>query len=286
MNAVWSVQNNSNGKVSLTKAELATLSVSVSQWKKNNPEDVTILYCDKDWLNYFYFIGLIRLWDKVDSDFLEKNKHDSSISKNVFWAASKIQILKEVEAPVVHIDNDFFAIKKLSDYGLFEGDIAVAYKEDTKDFYIEPKIATIGAEIEHIKDFKGIAYNTSILYFKDETVKNKYCDISLKYMQDASLTYDKKLFNQNGSLYMIFAEQQLLGEFSEVNNLDIKTLIQQVFLPKTGNYVTNENNKGLFDIDEMDAVAGHLGEVKKDFRENVQLSETFALNLMNKINSL
>lgn len=286
MNAVWSIENIGSDKVHLTEAEIATLIVSVSLWKKCNPNDTTILYCDKDWYLYFNLIDIIKLWDKVDYTLLEQKRKESTINKNIFWAATKIVSLKATTAPVIHLDNDYFAIKKLSDYGLFESDVAVAFKEETKDFYISPEIATKGAEIKEIKNYEGIAYNTSIMYFKDETVKNNYCDMVLKYMRDASLTYDINIHNKDGCLYMIFAEQQLLGEFCATNNLGVKMMIKEKFYPNNGYYLDSQNMNGLFHIEDMDQYAGHLGEVKKEFRNNSDLSSKFAINLMNKINSL
>jgi len=277
MNVVWTLENIS-GEVKLTEAEVATLKVSVTLWKRNNPNDTTIIYCDTPSKNYLEKIGLIECFDIVDCELLEKKRKTSNINKNVFWASAKIESLKATAAPLVHIDNDFFAVKSLEDIGLFKSDVAVSYQEKTDDYYLDPVIATANAPIKLFKKYNNIAYNTSLLYFKNQAAKDEYCNVSLKYMRKISGAYDKEIFSSNSVVYMIFAEQQILGEFCETKKLKVNKLINQVFCPKTGLY--ENKTDGLVDLKNIDTVAGHLGEVKKIFREKPDVSVRFAKNLI------
>jgi hypothetical protein len=274
MNAVWSAYKNSNSaKIEFTEAEIATLIASIKLWKKNYKDHKTILYCDDAHYTHFAHLRIIRFWDEVRVVNLDKR----GIDTNVFWAATKILVLKQVEAPVVHVDNDWFGWQNLGSF--FDSDVSGAYKENTEGFYLP-----IEQERKYcnLTKLSGGAVNTSILYFKDEKQKQSYCNLVIKYMKKRSLDYDESVFNKDKSLYMIFAEQQLLYEFCNNKRLNLKMLIKDIYNPTQG-FTQEIYPNGIFTSTVIEKFCGHLGHMKTVFRNNPSAGNIFANNMYKRL---
>lgn len=261
MNAVWSYESIS--KPNFNRGEIASAKASVLLWKSLYPQHTTHIVCDNKTIDYFTEIGLIENFDKVV--LLEEN----SIDKSVFWASCKIQATKQIQAPLCHIDLDFFTWTKFEDFGLFEERMAASFKEVTKHYYLEPYIAINGTDT--IFNFKDVAYNTSLMYFADEKIKNEYCDTVLRYMQQASLVYNKQIFNDDKSLYMIFAEQQLFGEIAYKNRIKVKTILKEKYVSGKSFYDVDADNNGILMEQFSENYLVHLGEFKKLMKNDVNL---------------
>lgn len=270
MNAIWSYEGNPN----FNKAEIASAKASVTLWKRLYPEHTTYLVCDKNTIKYFAEVGLINLYDKVL--ILQQN----DIDKNVFWATCKIQAISQIQAPLCHIDLDFFTWHKFEDFGLFDERMAAAFKEETSYYYLDTNTATKGTDINLY--FNGIAYNTSFMYFGDEDIKNEYCNTALRYMHQASLTYDNAVFENDKSLYMIFAEQQLFGEIAYKNNINVKTILKEKYIAGHSVFESDLFNNGILKECFAENYLVHLGEFKKEMKNDINLQN----NVCNHVNYL
>jgi hypothetical protein len=261
MNAVWSYESIS--KPNFNKGEIASARASILLWKSLYPEHTTNLVCDNKTIEYFTEIGLIDYYDVVV--LLEQ----TNINKSVFWASCKLQAIKQIEAPLCHIDLDFFTWTKFEDFGIFDERMAASFKEETAYYYLDPKIATKGTNTK--LNFSGIAYNTSFMYFADNEIKNKYCNTAIKYMEEASNHYDKNIFNKDKSLYMIFAEQQLFGEIAYQNNINVKTIIKEKYIAGHSCYEDDLFDNGILKECFAEKYLVHLGEFKKEMRNDINL---------------
>jgi len=270
LNAVWSYEKIK--EFSFTPAEIDVFIASVLLWKHTYPQFKTHFVCDSKTKEYFS--RHLKIFDEV----IEK-EFNSNINREVFWAASKIEALKSIPAPVCHIDLDFYNWHNLEPFGIFDYDMVASFEEDTKYFYLNEKDAMRGVDLD--VDITGIAYNTSFMYFKNDFIKNKFCDTAISYMTQASKQDLYPIFNTNKSLYMIFAEQQLFGEVAFNNNVNVKTLVKEKFLAGFGGYVANKNENGIIKESHIHHFLVHLGEYKNSLK-NIEVQK----NVSSHINML
>lgn len=270
MNIIWSYEGNPN----FNKAEIASAKASVLLWKRLYPNHTTHLVCDENTIQYFTEIGLIEFYDKVV--LIDKNE----INKKVFWASCKIQAISQIQAPLCHIDLDFFTWQNFEDFGLFDERMAASFKEETTYYYLDTNIATKDTSLNLY--FSGIAYNTSFMYFADEEIKNEYCNTALSYMKEASLVYDQDIFDADKSLYMIFAEQQLFGEIAYKNNINVKTILKEKYIAGHSTYEYDLFNNGIVKECFAEKYLVHLGEFKNEMKNDLNLQN----NVCNHVNYL
>jgi len=256
MNAVWSYEKIKD--FSFTPAEVDVFIASVLLWKHTYPQFTTYFVCDSATKEYFK--KKIGIFDKV----IEK-KFDKNIKREVFWAASKIEALKMIPAPVCHIDMDFYNWINLEPCGIFDYDMVAAFEEATQYIYLKKDEAMRGIKLD--VDITGRAYNTSFMFFKNDTIKNKFCDTSISYMLQASKQDLCPIFNRNKSLYMIFAEQQLFGEVAAKNNINVKTLVKELFLAGAGGFTKNDRENGILKEMYAEHFLVHLGEFKTTIKD-------------------
>ena len=256
MNAVWSFEKIKD--FSFVPAEIDVFVASVLLWKHTYPQFKTHFICDA--ATKKYFSKYLNLFDKV----IEK-KFNTNINKQVFWAASKIEALKSVPAPCCHIDLDFYNWVNLEPCGIFDYDMVASFEEETKNYYLKKEDAMRGIKLD--VNITGKAFNTSFMFFKNDTLKNSFCDTAISYMTQASRQDLSAIFNRDKSLYMIFAEQQLFGEVAEKNNVRVKTLIKEKFLAGSGGYINHANENGIIKESYAKHFLVHLGEFKKNLQD-------------------
>jgi len=278
MKVVWSAYKNNIEKLCLSEVEILILTKGVELWNKINKDDTTILYCDFEHYNYYSQLGILDLWDRI----ICIDINIPEIDKNVFGAYSKLVVLRNIEAPVLHLDNDFLSFVSLKDIGAFDCDVLSAIKEDTVDYYpvAEKEKDCIGYTLQ------DGAYNTSVLYFKDETIKNNYCEMSFKYMRNRSKSFDESICDREGGLYMCFAEQQLLHDYCQRNNLVVKTLIKETLITKTGQYDKEQSDNGFIALADASNKCVHLANYKNIYRQDKDSADNFIQQINNTITDL
>ena len=127
----------------------------------------------------------------------------------------------------------------------------------------------------------GKAYNTSFMFFKNDTIKNIFCDTAISYMIQASRQNLCPIFNRNKSLYMIFAEQQLFGEVAANNNVNVKTLVKEKMLAGLNGFIEHTKENGIMKERYAHLFLVHLGEHKNKLK-NIDVQES----VRNQINDL
>jgi hypothetical protein len=193
----------------VTDLELMYLYLSVQFWKMNQGT-TTILYTDNKCFEFYNNLGL---WDEV-----KVFNFETPIikEKNKFWAAGKLQAMKEFKTPFAILDLDMFFTDKIE----FDKDIITAHREDGTGYYFDENNPIIKkAGIVPLRR-ESNALNVSFLYIKNEEFKEKYVDTAIDWMERISAV------GQVEGGHMTFCEQKLLYDLVVNENISFRTLIE------------------------------------------------------------
>ena len=211
MKVIWVLENINKGhNFFLPEIELLGLIASISNWKILYPKTSTHLYCDSSVLKYLDKIEISDLWETIHTTELDSR---DLIDRKPFWAASKIKVIKEIEAPFIIMDCDLYFkdrcldLESFSDFDIVTNQIedGIGYYPTKRDPVIKDMIDPFGYKSSH-------AFNVAFLYIGDERIRKEYTDLAYSWMEDLSIKNDESL---NGKC-MIFCEQKMLKEFADL----------------------------------------------------------------------
>jgi hypothetical protein len=221
MKVIWVLENIKKGhKFFLPEIELLGLISSISNWKKLYPDTDTHLYCDSSVFEYLNKIEISDLWDNIHTEELDS---PDLIDRKPFWAASKIKIIKDIEAPFIIMDCDLYFKRKSIDLELLSDfDIVTNQIEDGIGYYPTKRDPVIKDMKDPFEYKTPHAFNVAFLYIGDEKIRKEYSDLSYSWMEELSI---KNLGSSdlNGK-HMIFCEQKMLKEFSDLYNSKVACL--------------------------------------------------------------
>lgn len=269
MQVIWVWENIKEHKSFYNELDTYLLIASAILWKRNNGTDSNcVLYCDKMTKSYLNEIGALNqnIWDEVK--LLPKNNF---IDKSVFWASSKLEVLRYVDKPTLVMDHDFLVykplIQKLNHKPVF------CYEEDGSNYYptrFDPLIRSLN----HLINTPNTqAINCCFNYFPDYKFANAYAKLSLEIMTE--LTNSKKSLT---SKYLIFAEQLVLKYMLDLYNIEYTTLIKGVHVSKEDKF--KEVNKGIYELKNSYKYFRHYWKDKpkiKDSKEGYDLNEEITI---------
>jgi hypothetical protein len=223
----WNLPKKSRGRSSIIKKpwEIALI-IRSTRFSKEYNNWSPVLYCDQKTLEYYNQIGLNNCFDEIFPILPDEIGFDASI----FWSAGKFLSILEEKENFIMIDLDLEIRYKLD---LPEFDIFCAHLEGVypDDFYYYPDpIYLDGSDFfgnNHKIKWSDKACNTSILSFSDLGLAKEYSSACLDFAKS------KISINPGFDLaYLLLQEQRFLYEFSRSNNLDLKTLISGIYMPK------------------------------------------------------
>lgn len=203
-----------------------------------------VLYCDPETYEYYKKVDLLENFDEVRPVLPSETEFNPSI----FWAAGKFHAIERCTEPFLMIDLDAEIRFKLN----FEHfDVFCAHPEGVskRDLAFYPDPAYLDP-----KDFFGKrlgitwsnkAFNTCLLYFKDNKLAQEYASVALEYMR--SLDVINPAFENVA--YILLAEQRFLYDYCRLRGLEVGTLIAGKYEP-TNNYVGLDHFEGQ-DMAEM-----------------------------------
>ena len=96
--------------VHLKKYELMTLILSCLYWKKF--EGPIKLYCDTPFYDYISDLGILWLWDEVDTHTIDN--FSLEVNPDLYWAFAKMYVNSLQTTPFCNLDLDFFQDTKLT----------------------------------------------------------------------------------------------------------------------------------------------------------------------------
>ena len=221
MKVIWVLENIKNGhKFFLPEIELLGLIASISNWKILYPETITHLYCDPSVLEYLTKIEILDLWDNVHT---EELCTEDKINRKAFWAASKIKVLKNIEAPFIIMDCDLYFKKRSLDLDSFQKfDIVTNQIEDGLGYYPTKRDPIIKEMNDPFKYRSSHAFNVAFLYIGCEKIRKEYTNLAYSWMEDlSSKNPDAGVLTGK---HMIFCEQKMLKEFSDLYDSKVISL--------------------------------------------------------------
>ena len=242
MNTYWVYENIKKQPSFYNKLDVLLLLCSGVLWKKHHPTHTTVLYCDKLTESFLKTINASSIWDKIK--IAPENKH---VDKSIFWASSKLEVLRYVEAPCILMDHDFLAYKSFDKY---LNDIPVFTQDENGERYYptayDPFIRKVNDLIPRPQPY---AINCSFMYFTDTQFVNKYGKFSLELMERFT---QLKVPN---SKFLIFAEQLGLKYLLDFFKIEYNTLLNEKWNPGEGKY--EPNDKGIFSVEESLTIFRH-----------------------------
>jgi hypothetical protein len=217
MKVIWVLENiKKDCKFFLPEIELLGLIASISNWKILYPETFTHLYCDSSVLEYLDKIEISNLWEEIHTTELDS---PDLIDRKPFWAASKIKVIRNIEAPFIIMDCDlYFNKKSLNIESLSDFDVITNQIEDGVGYYPTKRDATIKDMKDPFKYRSTHAFNVAFLYIGNEELRKNYTNLAYSWME--SLSTKEGI---NGK-HMIFCEQKMLKEFSDLYDCKVACL--------------------------------------------------------------
>ena len=199
----------------LPDLEILTTIASIASWKKWMGQ--ITLYCDHESKRFFDRLGMLELWDHVDTDVLQGIP--KAMDPSIFWAGAKLWVQKHLQVPYTVIDTDAYFTQPVREF--FEDyDLIASHRDDVnckwthfysnKDSHFNPRYPTfssLGFEnhcFSSIDLSKFPAINVACLYIKDKKLQEEYIDIALEMIS----TCNKQDPDIN---LMLFVEQHILG---------------------------------------------------------------------------
>ena len=253
MNTFWVYENIRKQISFYTKLDVLLLLSSVRLWKRHHPNYNTVLYADSLTIEVLENLNAIKLWDEVHN--LPENMF---IYKSVFWASSKLQVLRNVKGPSIIMDHDFLVYTNLSQY--FKDNVVVTVEENGKNYYPTAYDPFMRAVKDVLPRPKLRAINCSFLYFPTNSFCNYYAEQSLSLMEKFT-----KLKVPN-SRYLIVSEQLLLKHLLDKHNIRYNSLMKAEWNCVTKTY--DEYPIGIFNLQEYQTKFKHYWMEKPKIRDS------------------
>ena len=194
--------------------------LSVSYWKKFN--GAAKLYTDEIGKEYYEKMGLLSLWDEVDTETLEEfNKLE--IDGGVFWTSAKSYCIAKEKGPFVFSDLDFIVRQRVPSF-FYRSEISIPHWEIARGYYY-PTEKELNS-LSHWKPFEGfsprmLVPNTSFLYVNNENLQDLY------WKRHFDLVNTKE---EVPEWAWLLSDQGLFGQSIRSLSLDVATLTDRVFL--------------------------------------------------------
>lgn len=258
MKIIWVLENIEKNKSFYSKFNILLLLASVHLWKKNHPEDTCALYADDMTIDLLDRLKVISFWDLIRPLPSPRN-----INKAVFWASAKLQVLTEVDEPVILMDNDTLVYKPLKPY-LDLNKHYVCNFELGKGYYptaIDPYVQ----KLSYKPRWKTESVNVSFLNLPDPTFTRDYAKKSLDMMEEFTA------LSVPNSQYLIFAEQLLLKHLFVKNEIEHKSIISTYWDCQKQAWSHNHPD-GLFKYpQESNKIFFHYGPLKGKIINNLEI---------------
>lgn len=254
MRVIWVFENIREDEQFYNKLDILLLLASVRLWKRNHPVDTCVLYGDKTTLDLLKELNVTYLWDEIIP-----YVHTRKINREVFWACSKVSVLAEQNEPCIIMDHDTLVFKPIDQF--IQDEVLVANLETGKGYYPTNTDKYI-KQLTYRKRWYTESLNVSFLYFPDPTLIKEYTSISLKMMEEFTE------MNVPNSQYLIFAEQLLLRDILDTNNIPYKSIIANQWDCVGWKWEEETIENGLLKHPEAELTFKHYGPEKSYIRAN------------------
>jgi len=263
-------KNNKSKEYSLPTYQILVTKLSILNWKKwNGPIK---LYTDSIGKAYYDAIGLLELYDEVDTDILD-NYND--VDAAYFWTSGKINCLQYETEPFVFIDNDFIVREKINEYRLKQFDLIIGYWEIPRGYYYFTKYQ-FQKEIKHCRfpenyNCNSLTPNTSFMYFNNLNLVKEYVNAHSKLVDNKGVEVPE--------WFWLMTDQGILGHCIREGNYNVGTITNRVFLSDSDHTDSTQRYKGMsepwfqfIDTDNVDKFSWeHLWYLKAHFNDDKEM---------------
>ena len=253
MKVIWVLENikknyNTKDYYINSKLNVLLLLASVHLWKKHHVEDTCILYADDLTIDTLDKLKVLNFWDSI-----KPLPPSRKINKDVFWAASKVEVLSTVNEPVIIMDNDTHVYKPIKH--LLESDtVYVCNLEEGKGYY-PTSINKYVQQLSYKARWKNESVNVSFLHLPNPTFTKEYAELSLQMMEEFTLA------GAPNPQYLIFSEQLLLKHLLDTKQIKYKSIISTTWDCKDWQW-GKDNDKGIWTYYESEMYFKHYGPLK------------------------
>jgi hypothetical protein len=232
----------------MKKYELMTMMLSCLYWKKY--EGKIKLYCDTPFYDYMSELGLLWLWDSIDTKVLDNLPED--IDYNTYWAFPKMIVNSLQTTEFCNLDLDFFSRVKINheQYDLVASHIELA--DDIQYFYPD-----------YIVGIPKKSFNVCFLKISDLETYKDYFNYCLEFVLSNKI---KKGGSHKASL-MIFVEQRLLYNFFKDKKTSV--LEDSIYDSNIPDFVGERKDEYF-----------HLWNLKEDFLDGFEELKEFYTNAL------
>jgi|GEM_PF-3188509 len=257
---IWVLENIKKDFNFYQRFNILNLLSSVSLWRKYHPEDCLELYCDYMTYYLLQYLDVLELWDQVHpQEFI-----DPKIDKSIFWAASKLEILSQIEEPVTVVDNDWLAFKNFDEIRS-SADVVYSHNENGIDYYLNdtnPLITSLKkTELSGMFPMTQEAANVSFLSFNNLDLMKKYSALAMQLMEEWTEMGIKD------NRLIIYAEQKLLKQLIRTENASSKALVKNIWLCRAYNWSNSMSENGEWMNTEIWDKFKHYGPTKRYFKD-------------------
>jgi hypothetical protein len=180
------------------------------------------LYTDDCGYEYYKKIGIIDLFDEVDTDLLNKISNNKNINASQFWTSGKIISICKEKPPFIFMDLDLIIKDDIPEW-FSKYDVVHTHWEICRGpLYVDgSQFESFGIEMPEINP-KMMIPNTSFLYVNNQDLLNKYLEMHIRIV-------NKKYDNVPDWLWLL-SDQHILGYAIRELGSSVSEITNKVFV--------------------------------------------------------
>lgn len=233
-----------NGKPYLSLLEQLLLAVSAVVWRARHGR--ALLYCDSPYAAYIEAIGLLGLFDAVDTRTVD-TASTLDLNPATFWSLARLLALRAAKVPYVALDCDIIVWRDLTDL-VNSTHVAVTHLESTEPSPWYPAATALitppGYRWRPWTQAPTPAANVSMLYLGDVRLRDIYVAEALRFAIGNPARPRPDL---GAAPELLFAEQRLLPLAARRTGTTVTPVIEAIWSPANDRFITHDPHYGAWD---------------------------------------
>lgn len=276
MKIIWVLENiksntYSNDYYINSRLNVLLLLASVHLWRKNHPDDTCVLYADDITIDTLDRLKVLEFWHQI-----KPIPKKGVIDKDVFWASSKLQVLSEIDEPVILMDNDTHVYKPIKH--LLDPDTVYVCNYEVGKGYYPTSIDKYVSQLSYKARWQTESVNVSFLQLPDPVFTKEYANLSIQMMEEFTA------LKAPNPQYLIFSEQLLLRHLLDKKNINHKSIISTDWDCKKWEW-GEDNDKGIWPVYESEMYFKHYGPLKGWIKTN-QADQNYEREISHLVNCI
>lgn len=208
----------------------------------------TKLYTDNIGYNFYKKMGMLKLWDEIDTETLETfNREYPNVNPGRFWTTGKSIVMGKEPVPYLFLDLDFIVRSELPSWVKNYDLVHTQWEVQRGEFFVfQHQIDEIGG----VEDFNQnmMVPNTSFVFMNSEELRDDYLK---KHLSIITREYDYV-----PEWLWLIADQSILGYSARKLKCSVESIENRIYLsyaevdPKT----KGAPGRGLFWVKDPDRI--------------------------------